>query len=300
MNPAIKFDLRRCIPMTRAEEHACASEYVRTRDPSLAARLVMANMRLVVMIAHAHRRASCDMVDLIQEGNVGLIHAVERYDPDRGIKLSSYAAWWIRAYILKFSIDNWRLVKAGTTQPQRRLFFNLPRERQKFERLGVEASPRQLALVLNVKEAEVVTMLERLGGDETSLEAPRGARGHDGALGETLSDASARRPDVRVETSEFAQRVQRSLRVFAETLRGRDLEILRRRLWSEEPETLAQLAAGFGVTRERTRQLEGQLKKRIRAYLTKELGDSLPLGTVRARSRQPRLLGDALRGGPAA
>jgi RNA polymerase sigma-32 factor len=176
---------------------------------------------------------------------------------------------------MNFTIDNWRLVKAGTTQTQRKLFFNLQRERQKLERYGGEASPKQLASALNVAEEEVVTMLERLNGGETSLDTSRGAREHDRALGDMLSDMPVRRPDVRVETSEFARRLQDKMELFAHTLRGRELEILRRRLLSEEPETLAHLAVGFGVTRERAGQLEGQLKKRIRTYLTKELGDSL-------------------------
>src|SRR6266700_2770362 len=138
-----RFDLQRCVPMERDEEHRCASEYVKGRDPLLAERLITSNLRLVVKIAKGYGRAHCDMRDLIQEGNLGLIHAVERFDPDRGVKLCSYAAWWIRAYILKYTIENWRLAKTGTTQAQRRLFFALQRERSKGAGRGVEAGPRE-------------------------------------------------------------------------------------------------------------------------------------------------------------
>src|SRR5450432_1053419 len=131
------FDLRRCVPLTRQDELACAIEYARTRAPHLARRLITSNMRLVAKIAFAHLRPSYDVADLIQEGNLGLIQAVLRYDPSRGVKLSTYAAWWIRAYILKFTLDNWRLVKAGTSQAQRRLFFNLRKQKRELEQRGI-------------------------------------------------------------------------------------------------------------------------------------------------------------------
>src|SRR4029077_13572218 len=117
-------------PLLTAEEtHALAVKFGETQDPAIAAHLVTANMRLVVKIAYEYRRAYKNIMDLIQEGNIGLMQAVKRYDPYRGVKLSSYAAWWIRAYILRFILNNWRLVKLGTTQAQRKLFFNLNKEK---------------------------------------------------------------------------------------------------------------------------------------------------------------------------
>src|SRR6185369_14782479 len=168
------FDLGRCTPMAPADELTCALEYVKTRSPILAERLIAANMRLVVMIARCYRSTKCDLRDVVQEGNLGLIHAVERFDPDRGVKLSSYAAWWIRAYVLKFLIDNWGLVKVGTSQAQRRLFFNLRKARSKLEHQGIEPDAKQLATLLDVKEeGDVVAMIERMAGAETSLDAPQ-------------------------------------------------------------------------------------------------------------------------------
>src|SRR5450432_171869 len=187
-----RFDLSRCIPMTRDEEHLCASEYARTRSPFLAAKLVAANMRLVTKIAFAYRRPAYDLADLVQEGNLGLVQAVLRYDPSRGVKLCSYAAWWIRAYISKYTLDNWRLVKAGTSEAQRKLFFTMRKQQRVLESNGVEADSRHLAVALNVKEKDVVLMLERASGTEAPLDGRPGPTGGEArSLAETLGDAPA-------------------------------------------------------------------------------------------------------------
>jgi RNA polymerase sigma-32 factor len=271
-----EWGLRRCEPMTREEEHACATEYAKTKAPRLAARLVAANMRLVVTIAYGYGRPGYDMADLVQEGNLGLVQGVSRYDPTRGVRLSSYAAWWIRAYILKYTLDNWRLVKAGTSQTQRRLFFNLQKQRRELESRGIEANSRNLAVALNVKEKDVVLMTERFAGVETSLDAPRGTAGDDEwSLSDRLGDTATLQPDVQVEAAEFAERLRTRLQTIEGRLAGRELEIFQRRLWCDEPETLAELAMDFGVSRERTRQLEDRLKGRIRLDLKNDLGDAL-------------------------
>ena len=270
------FDLRKCVPMQKDEEHRCATEYVKTRAPILAERLIVANLRLVVSIAKGYRRGTADLRDLVQEGNLGLIHAVERYDPCRGVKLSSYAAWWIRAYLLKYTLANWRLVKAGTTQSQRHVYFRLQQTQQKLAVNGVDPDVKQLAMALNVKEDDVVGMLERFAGGETSLEAPRSSRDRPArTVGDSLGADASQQPDARVEASEFDLAVRGTLRTFSETLCGRERAIYQRRIACEEPATLAELAADFGVTRERTRQLEQRLKERLRAHLRQELGDAL-------------------------
>jgi RNA polymerase sigma-32 factor len=283
-NSGNHFDLRRCVPMSREEEHRCALAYVKTRDPVLAERLVVANMRMVVALAHHYCRADDDMRDMVQEGNRGLLRAVEKYDPSRSIRFCTYAVWWIRAYMWKFTMNNWGLVKVGTTQAQRKLFFGLRKERDRLELSGGEADTRELASRLRVKESEVVAMLERFAGGETSLDTP--AKSQDAGastLGDLLSDASASGPDERVEDAEFSQVLRAKLEVFGATLRGRDAQIFRRRLLSDEPMTLRQLAAKFGVTRERTRQLEGRLKGRIRTYLQAELKDAFALPVKKGR-----------------
>src|SRR5229473_3076540 len=161
--------------LTREEEHDLAVRFRETQDPRIAYRLVTANLRLVVKIAHEYRRAAFNLLDLIQEGNVGLMQAVQKYDPFRGVKLSSYAAWWIRAYILRYLMDNWRMVKLGTTPAQRKLFFNLRKEQERLLGQGFEAQPALLAEKLEVSEQDVREMDQRLGNDEFSLDAPAGA-----------------------------------------------------------------------------------------------------------------------------
>ena len=283
------FDLRRCVPMSREEEHHCALEYVRTKDPVLAERLVVANMRLVVSMARHLGRAASDLRDLVQEGNRGLLRAVRTYDPNRGMRFCTYAVWWIRAYMLTFTMNNWRLIKVGTTQAQRKLFFGLRKERDRLELEDSEATPRELASRLRVKESEVVSMLERFAGGETSLDLPvRSQEGGTITVGDLLGDPSALGPDQRVEEAEFSQVLRSKLESFGASLQGRDALIFRQRLLSDEPVTLLQLAAQFGVTRERVRQLEHRLKKRILGYLREELGDAFEVPVSAAGRRRLR------------
>jgi len=285
------FDLRHSVPMSREEEHRCAVAYVKTRDPALAGRLIVANMRMVVALAHHYCRSDDDLHDFVQEGNRGLLQAVDKYDPTRGIKFCSYAVWWIRAYMLKLTMSNWRLVKVGTTQAQRKLFFSLGKERDRMQREGGEVSSGTLAARLEVKESEVVTMLERFAATEMSLETPLRSLDADGlTLGDSLSDAFAPGPDRCVEEAEFGQVLRAKLEAFGATLNGRDVQIFRRRLFNDEPVKLTALAASFGVTRERVRQLEGRLKGRLRAYLQAELGGEFEVSAApRANSAMPLL-----------
>src|SRR5262249_40733563 len=271
-------ELRRYPLMTRDEEHECAVRFSETQDSGLASRLITANLRLVVKIAQEYRRAHRNILDLIQEGNIGLIHAVQKYDPYRGVKLSSYASWWIRAYILKFILANWRLVKVGTTQAQRKLFFNLRKEREKLEKQGFQVEAKHLAAALDVTEQEVVEMERRLTASETSLDAPmRSADQGERTQGDFVRAAPTLRPDVQVESGEFGDILKQKLHTFGATLRDRDLEIFRDRLLNDEPATLVQIAERFGVTRERVRQIEERLKRRLRQYLEGELGDAVQI-----------------------
>ena len=167
-------EVQRHALLTLDEEKELTQRYAKTQDVRTAARLVTSNLRLVVKLAYEYRRAYKNIMDLIQEGNIGLMQAVKRYDPYRGVKLSSYAAWWIRAYILRFILNNWRLVKLGTTQAQRKLFFNLNKEKAKLAALGIEPTAAEIALRLHVEEKEVVEMDRRLSSGEASLDAPVG------------------------------------------------------------------------------------------------------------------------------
>ena len=271
-------DIRRYPLLSREEEHALAKRFVETGDVDAARRLVTANLRLVVKIAHEYRRAHRNLLDLIQEGNVGLVQAVKKYDPYRGVKLSSYAAWWIRAYMLKFILSNWRLVKIGTTQAQRKLFFNLKKEKDKLEQMGFDASSKALAEALNVPEREVIDMEKRLGAGDLSLDAPVGKEDDSGRSHlDMLESAGETRPDVRAEGDEFRVLLRAKLEEFAKTLRGRELTIFQERLLTDEPKTLQEIGESYGISRERARQLEKRLTEKLKKYLQTELGDAVQI-----------------------
>lgn len=257
------------------EEHALAVHYTKTQDVNTAARLVTANLRLVVKIAYEYRRAYRNMMDLIQEGNIGLMQAVKRYDPYRGVKLSSYAAWWIRAYMLRFILNNWRLVKVGTTQAQRKLFFNLSKEKAKLTQMGIEPTHAEIAKRLNVEESEVVEMDRRLSRADASLDAPVGEGDDKSTTRLDLLPATADSPDTLTEDAEMQQILREKLEQFRTTLSGKDVAIFDKRMVADEPLTLQELGDEFGVSRERVRQLEARLTGKLRAYLQQELGDGV-------------------------
>ncbi|MCA1828992.1 MAG: RNA polymerase sigma factor RpoD/SigA [Myxococcales bacterium] len=263
--------------LSREEEHRLAVKFAKTHDPEIAYKLVTANLRLVVKIAHEYRRAAFNLLDLIQEGNVGLMHAVQKYDPFRGVKLSSYAAWWIRAYILRYLMDNWRMVKLGTTQAQRKLFFNLRKEQEKLLQQGFEAAPALLAEKLDVSEQDVREMDQRLGNDEFSLDAPV-ASGDESRQthGDRLVQPSA--PiDEQLANEELRRIFKEKLAQFGKTLTAeKDKFLFENRIAppdDREPMTLQQIGDLWGVTRERARQLEARLTERLKDYLREELPD---------------------------
>jgi RNA polymerase sigma-32 factor len=257
------------------EELALATKYYETGDVRAAHKLVTSNLRLVVKIAYEYRRAYKNIMDLVQEGNVGLMQAVKKYDPTRGVKLSSYAAWWIRAYILRYILNNWRMVKLGTTQAQRKLFFNLNKEKQKLLAMGIDPSPKLIAERLNVDEKEVVDMDVRLGASESSLDAPVGD--NDGKLTPRvdLMPGTTEGADMLLAEAEINSMLKGKLQTFRETLKGKDLEIFDLRLAAQdEPLTLQELGDKFGVSRERVRQLEARLVGKLRTHLRDELEEA--------------------------
>jgi len=261
--------------LTPDEEKQLTQHYYKTQDVRTAARLVTANLRLVVKLAYEYRRAYKNIMDLVQEGNIGLMQAVKRYDPYRGVKLSSYAAWWIRAYMLRFILNNWRLVKLGTTQAQRKLFFNLSKEKAKLSAMGIEPTAAEIARRLSVDEKEVVDMDHRMSGGEASLDAPAGdAEGRPIARVE-LMPSSQIDPEMNFERLEVGALVHDKLVSFRETLTGKDMIIFDKRMAAEEPLTLQELGEEFGISRERVRQLEARLATRLRNYLQEELGDAI-------------------------
>jgi RNA polymerase sigma-32 factor len=260
------------------EEHKLAVEYTKDQSAAVAARLVTANLRLVVKIAYEYRRAYRNMMDLVQEGNIGLMQAVKRYDPYRGVKLSSYAAWWIRAYMLRFILNNWRLVKVGTTQAQRKLFFNLNKEKARLTAMGIEPSHAEIAKRLNVSETEVTEMDRRLARADASLDATVNEADGRSTTRLELMPSSNATPDQIAEGSELSALLQGELETFRKTLSGKDVDIFDKRVIADEPLTLQELGDGFGVSRERVRQLEARLMGKLREHLRSTMGDAVGVG----------------------
>jgi len=264
--------------LSREEEHELALRYQDSGDVDAAYRLVTANLRLVVKIAHEYRRSAFNLLDLIQEGNMGLMQAVKKYDPLRGVKLSSYAAWWIRAYIIRFIMENWRMVKLGTTQAQRKLFFNLAKEREKLLARGIEPTNRLLAKNLRVQEHEVEEMAARMSGGDVSLDAPFG-NGDDEARQSRIDhiEAATADPGEEMGNEELKRLFREKLAEFALTIRDeKERYVFEHRLLPPEgvePLTLQQIGDHFKLTRERARQIEAKLTKRLREYLKTEIPD---------------------------
>lgn len=264
-------EIRRFPLLDREEEAAIAKHYYTTHDPVDALRLVTANLRLVVKIAREFARASRNLLDLIQEGNIGLMEAVKNFDPYRGIRFPSYAVWWVRAYIIRYLMNNWRMVKLGTTQAQRKLFFNLKKESDQLEAMGVEAGPKLLAERLGVKEKEVREMQERMGQNELSLDQSAGSES-EASLANTLAD-DQNNPERAVAQAEWRSFAKAQVEDFAATLDEKELEIFRHRLWSDTPLTLQEVGRRFGISGERVRQIESRLKDKFRQFVKSRAPD---------------------------
>lgn len=253
------------------QEKALAKALSETGDIEVAKKLVLANLRLVVKIAMEYRSAYSNIMDLIQEGNIGLMKAVSKYDLSKGAKLSYYASWWIRSYILKFILENFRLVKIGTTNEQKKLFYNLLKEKNRLLSMGVEADTKTISENLGVSEKAVEVMSHRLdsSGGEVSLDKPL-LSDEDG--GSTLLDIT---PDFSTESFEDELAEMQSVDIlkdhlgdFVKTLKPRDREIFTKRLLSEVPPSLQSIADDYGVSRERIRQIEQRLIEYLKVYMS--------------------------------
>ncbi|MBM7114035.1 sigma-70 family RNA polymerase sigma factor [Archangium primigenium] len=260
--------------LKREEEVSLARSFRDTGNVQAAYRLVASNLRLVVKLAHEYHRNPLSLLDLVQEGNIGLMQAVKKYDPERGVKLSSYAAWWIRAYILRYIMDNWKMVKLGTTEAQRKLFFKLRQEQEKLVAQGFEVTPKMLADRLNVTEQDVVEMDQRLGHDEVSLDAPVGGDDSTATRGDRLlPSSSSMGAEERLGNEELRVLFREKLQEFAKSLEGKERYIFDHRLISDEPLTLQDIGDKYGVSRERARQIEAALINRMREYMREHIPD---------------------------
>ncbi|MGZ3458775.1 MAG: sigma-70 family RNA polymerase sigma factor [Archangium sp.] len=271
-------EVRRHPLLSREEEAALARSFRQGGDTKARTRLVASNLRLVVKLAREHHRPPLLLMDLIQEGNLGLVLAVERFEPERGVRLCTYAAWWIRAYLLRFILENWRLVKLGTTDVQRKLFFRMRGEEGRLLASGQEVTPRLLAGRLEVSEEDVVEMDQRLRQDEVRLDAaPEDDQGRP-SQGRALRSGGPA-VDEELGQRELTHWFQGKVHDFARALHDeRERYILEHRLLAEEPETLQAIGKHFQVSRERARQVEAGLIASMREYLHERMPDFTWLG----------------------
>ena len=254
------------------EEFQLAKQVQENGDQQAAFRLVSSHLRLVVKIAmDFQRRWMQNVLDLIQEGNVGLMKAVNKFDPDKGIKFSYYAAFWIKAYILKYIMDNWRMVKIGTTQTQRKLFYNLNKERQRLQALGFDPTTSELSKNLNVSEEEITEMDQRLAKNDLSLNLKFGEDSEATRM-DFLPDLG---PGVEetLANKEISTLLLDQLRTIVPNFNEKEQVILNDRLLSDSPRTLREIGEEFGVTRVRVRQIEARLLKKLREHLAESVKD---------------------------
>ena len=264
-------EVRRYAPLTREQEQELSRRYRATGDREALFRLVTSNLMLVVRVALSFRRAAKNLLDLVQEGNLGLLAAIERFDPEVGVRLPTYATWWIRAYIVKFLLDNVRLVRVGTTNARRKLLRNLRQEKARLEAKGIEVGPRLLAEHFGVSEEDVTQVEQALRSHDVSLDAPL-SDDPDRTRGDTFAAAG---PSVEEEVArrELQQKVQAAVAAFRRGLGERERAILDERLLADDPVTLQQIGDRFGTTREAVRQAEVRLMARLKTHLQAEFGD---------------------------
>lgn len=273
-NPLQRYlsEIRRNPLLGREDEKELARRVQEDNDQAAVYRLVVCNLRLVVKIALKYKRFwKHNMNDLIQEGNIGLLRAARKYDPTHNVKFSYYAAFWIKAYILKFIMDNWRLVRIGTTQGQRKLFYNLKKEKQKLVEEGFTPETKLLSSRLGVSEQEVSDMDQRLAGWDLSLDEPL-KDDSDKEQGDFLSSHSES-IENQVARREVKSLVREKASAFKKQLSDRELDIFENRIFTDTHLTLQELGEIYQISRERVRQLEKNIIKKLRSFFEKEIPD---------------------------
>jgi RNA polymerase sigma-32 factor len=257
-------EIRRFPLLTAEEEHRLAVRFYEKQDLETAHKLITSNLRFVVKIAAEYRAYNIKMLDLIQEGNIGLMMAVRKFNPYKGFRLISYAVWWIRAYIQNYIISAWSLLKIGTTQAQKKLFFKLNQAKNAIRQMtGIDA-PEATALSLDVKESEVAEMEQRMRGEQ-SLDAQI-VNGEGFTLLESLADERQNQEELlgRIEEENLLrQEVTQALTL----LNDKERYVIEHRVSADEPLTLQEIAEHFAISRERVRQIEEGALKKMKAAL---------------------------------
>jgi RNA polymerase sigma-32 factor len=263
--------LRYLEPLPHDEQYELAIKYQEDGDVVAAQKLVMTNLRLVVKIAREYQRRWSDLLDLIQEGNLGLAEAVKRFDPYRGVRFTSYAQYWIRAMILNYLMSHFQPVKIGSTRAGRKLFYNLKKARERLRRDGLEATPRLIADMLDVSEEEVVRVAGFLDAPPVSMDAP--VAGYEKTTYGDLLPANTESPETEAADRQVGAQISDTIRDFGEAItKERDQQIWSERMIASEPVSLVHLGDRFGVSKERVRQIEVQIRNRFKAFLIQRHG----------------------------
>ena len=257
--------------LTEEEEKELAIRLRETGDVDAAYQLTTANLMLVVKIAMTFKREWQNVMDLVQEGNVGLMKAVKNFDPFRGVRLSAYATWWIKSYILKYILDNWRLVRVGTTNARRKLLFNLKKEKERLEREGFDPSTKLLAEHFGVDEGEIIDVEASIGAFDVSFDTPTHP---DSPMTPAQSLSDGKSLEKGAEIGQFREILQQKIEGFKSELKPGEIEILEKRILSESPQSLQEIGDQRGVTREAVRQSEQRLLKKFRIYIEEEMPEA--------------------------
>lgn len=254
-------EIRKYPLLTAEEEKELAIRYFEKGDPLAAEKLVTSNLRFVVKIAMEYAKMGAKLMDVIQEGNVGLMHAVKEYNPYKGVKLITYAVWWIRGYMREFLLKQYSMVKIGTTQNQKKLFYNLEKEKQKLLREGESSTTALLSSRLGIPERDVLLMEQRMGGKDVSLDAPMDEDGNTHLI-DFQRDSS--NPESELEVLELIDLLKDKIEEIKPSLNDKEKDILENRILADEPQTLQEIGDKYGITRERARQLEERLLKNLK------------------------------------
>jgi RNA polymerase sigma-32 factor len=254
--------------LSREEEYKLAMRYKKNGDLEAARKLITSNLRFVIKITNEYRGYGLNPMDLIQEGNIGLMHAVKRFDPTKGYRLISYAVWWIRAYIHNYIIKTWSLVKLGTTQSQRKLFYKLRSAKHKMEIEDEKLSPedyRYLAKEFGVSDDAVIEMEQRMGGKDLSLDT-QVKKGSETTHADLLESEESNQEEVITKVEE-EEEVKRGLEVALKSLKDRERFVVENRILKDKPLTLEELGTKLNLSRERVRQIESAALKKMKAIL---------------------------------
>lgn len=266
-------ELRKYPVLSREEEAELTKKYFETKDPLAAEKLIKSNLRFVVKIAAEYSKFGAKMIDIIQEGNVGLMHAVRDYNPYKGARLITYAVWWIRGYIQEYLMRQFSMVRIGTTQNQRKLFYQLQREKEALEKLGHEPNIRMISEKLGIDEDEVRTMTQRMTQRDVSLDKPIDDSGNT-SLADLQSNQNSELPDEMIAHQEELNQLHQVIEQLKDQLSDREKIILNERLLNDEPLTLQEIGEKYGITREAVRQMEVRVMKKIKDKMTEIQGEN--------------------------